>query len=169
MEIIEIGAVVIELATAEIVNRFQIYIQPVVNPQLTPFCKKLTGIKQSDVKAAPYFYDALKQFSEWLSRQSEVLGWASWGAYDRNQFDQDCNRHQQSNPLAQFNHLNLKTAYAAATQSRSKGMVNAFKEQNQDMIGRHHSGLDDAINIARLISLTPKFHEYVKRQKWIAE
>jgi len=162
MKIIEIGAAVIEVNSAKILNKLQLYIQPVVNPQLTPFCINLTGIEQSDVENAPYFYDALNQFSDWLSDQTDLIGWASWGAYDRNQFEQDCKRHQQSNPLTQFNHLNLKTAYAAATQSRSKGMANAFKEQNQDMIGSHHSGLDDAINIARLIKLTPNFHKHVK-------
>jgi len=162
MEIIEIGASVIELRSAETLDTHQVYIRPVVNPKLTSFCVDLTGIQQIDVDSAPFFYSGIEQFTTWLHSHSNVIAWASWGAYDRNQLDQDCARHQQSNPLSALKHLNLKTAYAAAVKTRSKGMANAFKEQKLDMVGRHHSGVDDAKNIARLVRLTPNFLPHLK-------
>eukprot|EP00116_Pleurobrachia_bachei_P012005 sb/3472267/ len=45
-EIIEVPLVLIEVATARIVDIFHEYVKPKMCPQLSPFCKKLTGINQ---------------------------------------------------------------------------------------------------------------------------
>jgi hypothetical protein len=52
METIEIGLVVIDLETLEIVDEFQRFVQPQINPTLTDFCKQLTSIQQSNVDGA---------------------------------------------------------------------------------------------------------------------
>jgi 3'-5' exoribonuclease 1 len=52
METIEIGLVVIDLESLEIVDEFQRFVRPQVNPTLTDFCKKLTSIQQADVDSA---------------------------------------------------------------------------------------------------------------------
>ena len=52
METIEIGLVVIDLETLEIVDEFQRFVRPQINPTLTDFCKKLTSIQQADVDGA---------------------------------------------------------------------------------------------------------------------
>ena len=161
METIEIGATLLDLTSSKQVETFQTYIKPVVNPILTIFCTELTGIQQSDVDDAPYFFESTINLTSWIESQHPLTTWASWGAYDRGQFTQDCSRHGQSKPLEKLQYINLKTAYAAALNTRSKGLANAFTEQGQKMIGRHHSGLDDAINTARLIQLTPIFTEYL--------
>ena len=164
MEIIEIGGAIVNLDTFEITQRYQGYIKPVANPTLTSFCKELTGITQTKVNTAPYFYDALNTFKSWLSAHKSLAVWGSWGAYDKNQFEQDCVRHQQTNPFDSLQHINLKTSYAEALKTRSKGMANAYKEIGEDLIGRHHSGVDDAINIARLLSLAPKFGDLIRQK-----
>ncbi|MNC14861.1 sporulation inhibitor KapD [compost metagenome] len=51
METIEIGLVVIDLETLEIVDEFQRFVRPQINPTLTDFCTKLTSIQQADVDA----------------------------------------------------------------------------------------------------------------------
>src|SRR5258707_15625193 len=64
METIEIGACWIA-ADGSVLDRFQSFVRPVVNPTLTPFCTQLTGITQADVDAAPLFpvaADALRGF-----------------------------------------------------------------------------------------------------------
>ena len=43
---IEIGLVVIDLETLEIVDEFQRFVRPQINPFLTDFCKELTSIQQ---------------------------------------------------------------------------------------------------------------------------
>lgn len=52
METIEVGLVVIDLETLEIVDEFQRFVRPQINPILTVFCKKLTSIHQVDVDSA---------------------------------------------------------------------------------------------------------------------
>jgi inhibitor of KinA sporulation pathway (predicted exonuclease) len=52
METIEFGLVVIDLESLEIVDEFQRFVRPQINPTLTHFCKKLTSIQQADVDGA---------------------------------------------------------------------------------------------------------------------
>ena len=52
METLEIGLVVIDLESLEIVDEFQRFVRPQINPTLTDFCKKLTSIQQADVDGA---------------------------------------------------------------------------------------------------------------------
>jgi len=47
MEIIEIGAVMVEPATLTIVDEFQSFVKPIRHPILTEFCKSLTSIAQT--------------------------------------------------------------------------------------------------------------------------
>lgn len=49
METIEIGLVVIDLETLKVVDEFQRFVRPRINPFLTDFCKQLTSIQQADV------------------------------------------------------------------------------------------------------------------------
>ena len=59
MEIIEIGAVMVDRETLSIVDEFQTFIKPIRHPILTDFCKQLTSITQSQVDTAPTFPAAI--------------------------------------------------------------------------------------------------------------
>ncbi|MCY4501696.1 MAG: exonuclease domain-containing protein, partial [Alphaproteobacteria bacterium] len=63
MEIIEIGAVLVEPAGLQPVGEFQSFVRPGLHPRLTGFCTGLTTIRQSDVDAAPRFPEVLKRFA----------------------------------------------------------------------------------------------------------
>ncbi len=65
MEIIEIGAVMLNRNTWAIDSEFQQFIKPVRHPQLTAFCTELTTIRQQDVEQAPQFPEAIAQFKSW--------------------------------------------------------------------------------------------------------
>lgn len=52
METIEIGLVVIDLKTLEIVDEFHYLVRPQINPILTDFCKRLKCLQQTDVDGA---------------------------------------------------------------------------------------------------------------------
>jgi inhibitor of KinA sporulation pathway (predicted exonuclease) len=157
MEIIEIGAVRVDLGTLEIVDRFQSYVRPAITPTLTAFCTGLTGITQAQVDVAPWFGEACAQYSAWLGQARDLTTWASWGNYDKGQFERDCGRTGSVDPHTALRHLNLKTIFAKTLGIRSCGLGSAYKLLKQEMIGRHHSGLDDAVNIARLLTLAPQF------------
>lgn len=53
-EIIEIGAVLID-SDGYWLGQYSSFVKPKINPTLTKFCKKLTGINQKDVDSAPPF------------------------------------------------------------------------------------------------------------------
>ncbi len=151
MEIIEIGAVWAS-PNGSPHECFQTFVQPVLNPQLTPFCRELTRIRQEDVTAAPRFPQAAAALAKFaaLHAGGQRL-WGSWGRYDLTQFGRDCARHGVVDPLAGFEHLNLKRSFAQARGIKEVGMAQALQLVGLALEGTHHRGLDDARNIARLL------------------
>jgi len=147
MEIIEIGAVLVDGESLSVRGEFQTFVQPVVRRELTPFCRELTSITQADVDSAPRFPEALRQLAEWMPAKHTF---GSWGAYDRGQFEQDAARHGLSLPFV-GEHLNIKRAFAAAVRGRPMGMKRALRVAGLPLQGTHHRGIDDARNIAKLL------------------
>ena len=150
MEVIEIGAVVLDKHYDE-VDRFTTFVKPMVHPVLTPFCFKLTTIRQSQVDKAPGFADAVGRFEAWFRPYSPVL-WSSWGYYDARQFEQDCQRHGVTNPLASLRHVNVKDEYTRVTGQRAGGLGRVLRDMNMRFDGIHHRGVDDAANIGRIVA-----------------
>ena len=150
MEMIEIGAVMLNSKTLQIESEYQSFIKPILHPLLTDFCKSLTSISQKNVDVAPPFPDALKDFQSWFSPFGRYL-FCSWGAYDKHQFKQDCKRHHVGYPFP-GGHLNLKKSFSIAIQSQKKfGMAEALQKLGISLEGVHHRGIDDARNIARIV------------------
>lgn len=92
MEIIEIGAVMVEASTLAVLSEFQTFVKPIRFPLLTDFCKSLTSIEQSQIDSATGFADAISRFKVWLSQYYSFV-FCSWGDYDRSQIEQDCKFH----------------------------------------------------------------------------
>jgi 3'-5' exoribonuclease 1 len=150
MEIIEIGAVMVDLRDRRVISEFQHFVRPVRHPQLTPFCRQLTTITQADVDAAPTFPSVLQAMQTWLATQPSPVRFASWGAYDKHQFKQDCTFHRVSYPFL-GEHLNLKQIFAATIdRHRPWPMILALEHCGLPLQGTHHRGIDDARNIAAI-------------------
>lgn len=150
MEIIEIGAVMVEVQRLAVVSEFQTFIQPVRHPKLTAFCTELTTITQKDVEAAPRFPEAIKNFKTWLSQYPDYL-FCSWGNYDRKQFEQDCAFHKVLYPFAS-SHFNLKEAFSQYWGKTKKyGLGGALKQLGLEFEGTPHRGIDDVRNMARIL------------------
>ena len=150
MEIIEIGAVIQDSQTYEIVSEFQVFVQPVRHPILTNFCTELTGITQSDVADAASFPQAMEQMKQWMYAFNDAL-FCSWGNYDQTQFQQDCQFHGVPWPF-RSGHMNLKAEYSSTLGKRKKlGVAEALRGLGMKFEGSHHRGLDDARNIARIV------------------
>lgn len=152
METIEIGAVMVDTATLNIVDEFQTFIKPQRHPVLTEFCRQLTSITQSQVDTAPTFPEAIKLWQPWLSQFDKTI-FGSWGDYDRKQFQQDSKHHRIDLPYpVSSNHINLKELFST-TQGLNKryGMAQALNLVNIELAGTHHRGIDDARNISKLL------------------
>jgi len=150
MEIIEIGAVMVEPKNLTIIDEFQTFIKPVRHPIITQFCKSLTSISQTQVDLAPTYPEAIALLKKWLSGYSNGV-FGSWGDYDRKQFQQDSNFHKVPFPIA-YPHVNLKQLFTE-TQGLPKryGMAKALQIVGLPLEGTHHRGIDDARNIAKLL------------------
>ena len=150
MEIIEIGAVLLNSKTLQIESEYQTFVKPILNPLLTDFCKSLTSISQQDIDDAPFFSQALKNFQSWFYPFGSYI-FCSWGDYDKNQFKQDCNLHGVGYPFP-GEHLNLKREFSLSIDSQKKfGMAGALAKLGIELEGIHHRGIDDARNIARIV------------------
>lgn len=150
MEIIEIGAVLLQARTFEVESELQTFVRPVRHPRLTPFCTGLTSITQEEVAAAPLFPEALRSLKEWMEGFGDAL-FCSWGEYDRLQFLQDCRFHGVEYPFG-AGHLNLKEEFSRTLGTgRRFGVGGALRRLGLGFEGTHHRGIDDARNIARIV------------------
>jgi inhibitor of KinA sporulation pathway (predicted exonuclease) len=149
MEIIEIGAVMLNRRTWEIDSEFQQFIQPVRHPQLTGFCTELTSITQQQVADAPLFVEVIPKFKEWIDSFPDHI-FCSWGNYDKAQFVQDCKFHHVPYPFGS-EHRNIKQEFSEyLVVSHKFGMAQALKHLGLELQGIHHRGIDDARNIAAI-------------------
>lgn len=110
-EITEIGAVKLN-EKLEIIDTFQTFVKPILNPQLSEFAKTLTSIKQEDIDAAPDFTRALLNFQYWIqTRKGDNKNYpyylCSWGFYDRKQLTADCTLHMKDTTWLE-NHISIK-------------------------------------------------------------
>jgi len=145
-EIIEIGAVLVDGASLQPIAEQTLFVRPVLHPELTPFCTRLTTITQGMVDPALTFPRALSR----LVAFAEGALFCSWGNYDRNQLAAEAARHGVAMPLV--DHWNLKEAYAQrAGARRGLGTMAALRELGIEPEGTHHRGIDDARNIARTL------------------
>ena len=152
METIEIGAVMVNQSTLEIIDEFQTFIKPRRHPILTDFCRQLTSITQAQVDAAPSFSEAIELWQPWLLKFERTI-FGSWGDYDRKQFQQDSKHHQINLPYpVSSNHINLKEQFSIAQKLNKRyGMAQALNHAGIELVGTHHRGIDDARNISQLL------------------
>lgn len=149
MEIIEIGAVLVDGATLEAVEEHQSFVRPVRHPVLTPFCTALTTITQADVEGAPSFPEAIESLRRFIADRDALF--SSWGDYDRQQFEHDAAIHLVALPF-RGRHLNVKQRFSDALGEKKRyGMSGALRRVGLGLDGTHHRGIDDARNIARLL------------------
>ncbi|TXK84671.1 3'-5' exonuclease [Paenibacillus sp. N3.4] len=146
-EIIEIGAVKLN-ENSQIVEQFQTFIKPKLNPILSDFCKKLTSIQQEDIQTAPYFPQATSTFKDWIGKEDYFL--CSWGFYDKTQLKKDCELHKIRTEWIQ-KHISIKHQHGKMIGvEKGVGMGQALKLLNISLEGTHHRGIDDARNIAKI-------------------
>ena len=163
-EIIEFPSVLVDLRSGSVVDEVQIFVRPVHHATLSAFCTKLTGIEQADVAGAPVFHDAVREYNGWLVRHgmTEKLldGTAvivTCGDWDlRTMLPAQCRLSRCRVPRYLRSWSNVKNLFKmhVATQRRRScgcGMVAVLQYLDVELEGRHHSGIDDCRNIARIV------------------
>ncbi|KAI8465608.1 MAG: ribonuclease H-like domain-containing protein [Monoraphidium minutum] len=145
---------------AHVVAEFQSYARPVVNPRLTRFCTQLTGITQATVDAAPAFKHVLWRAQEFLEEQglaqqlrNQEAVFVTCGDWDLGTgLRKQCELSGTKVPNYMQRWLNIKAEYALHYGRPARGMVEMLEELGIPLEGRHHSGIDDTRNTARVLT-----------------
>lgn len=148
-EIIEIGLVVVDNITKEIVEKDSLIIKPEYS-EVSPFCTELTTLTPEFVEENGIpFYRACEILKDKYKSHKRI--WGSWGNYDRNQFQKDCHNKGVKYPFSDL-HYNLKPLFSFAMGINSElGVSSALKHLDIPFDGVPHRGVDDAANVAKLV------------------
>jgi inhibitor of KinA sporulation pathway (predicted exonuclease) len=148
-EIIEIGLCVLDVATGARRDRTSLLVRP-ERSQVSPFCTQLTTLTQAEVETGLPFREACALLKRQYTAKDRI--WASYGEYDRRQFERQCAARGVPYPFG-ARHLNVKTLFALVHALPAEvGMAEALALAGLPLEGTHHRGADDAWNIARLLA-----------------
>lgn len=147
-DIIEIGVCLLNVRSGERSKKAGLLVRP-QRSTVSDFCTELTTLTQAQVERGLCFADACQKLRREYRTKDRV--WASYGDYDRKQFERQCQETGVSYPFG-TGHINVKTLFAL-TQPLHKelGMAGALEHLNLPLEGTHHRGIDDAWNIALIL------------------
>jgi len=148
-EIIEIGLVVLDNETKQVIEKDSLIIKPEYS-EVSPFCTELTTLTQEFVESQGIsFREACEILKEKYRSHKRI--WGSWGNYDKNQMNKDCRNKGVKYPFSDL-HYNLKPLFSFAMGiDRELGLENAMKHMNIPFEGTQHRGVDDAYNVGLLV------------------
>ncbi len=157
-EIIEIGVCELSLNKG-VVNKKSIIVRPQYS-KVSEFCTKLTTLTQKDVDAGVNFRTACETLETEFYSRNKV--WASYGDYDRKQFEKECRSKSIDYPFGP-RHINIKNLFALTFRlDQEVGMPEALSLLGLNLEGTHHRGCDDAINIAKILEVVLEKKELKK-------
>jgi len=162
-EIIEFPGVLVDGKTGKIVDHWREYCRPTINPRLSDFCTALTGIEQHTVDAAETFPEVLEKFNLWLEEKclgtTHTFALVTDGPFDVGRFLRlACKQTSLEVPIWAEKWINIRKGFAnfykTSTTNHIKlpGLQTMLDKLDMEFEGNPHSGLDDATNIARVVS-----------------
>jgi inhibitor of KinA sporulation pathway (predicted exonuclease) len=148
-EMIEIGICLLDVASGERLDREDILVRP-TQSVVSAFCTQLTSLTQEQVEQGTSFEDACSVLRARFKTKERV--WAGYGDYDRGMFERQCKRQEVKYPFS-AGYLNVKTLLAATYGLKHEiGLSKALNLLGIPFGGTHHRGVDDAWNIAAILS-----------------
>lgn len=148
-EIIEIGICVLDTKTLTLEDSESMLVRP-ANSTVSDFCTELTTLTQEMVDGGVQFANACAALES--KYKTRFRAWASWGDYDRRQFKRQCEATNTTYPFG-LTHINVKNLFAVLMGlPKEVGMAKALEMLDMPLVGIHHRGVDDARNIANIMS-----------------
>ena len=162
-EVIEIGIVALNLKDMGILQQASYLVKP-RRTAVSKFCTELTGWTQQDVDGAPDILEVLSSIRRDFNITRHHTWW-SYGEYDKYKLSSEpgngslfdlygtISQEFPQSPFSQMRaHFNAKTLFAMKHNlQRELGMARAMNFLNLPLEGRHHNGLDDAVNITKIV------------------
>ena len=157
MEIIEFPVLKVDAHTFKIESSFHTYVQPVIHKQLNPVCTEITGITQAMVDGQPILSQTLTMLDEWM-RIEHLLDegvnfcFVTCGDWDlKTGLPINCDYLGISYPDYLKRWINIKTYFQSIVGKKASGMKFMLDDLKLTLDGRHHSGIDDSKNIAKIL------------------
>jgi len=148
-EIIEIGVCLLDVQTHQQEGKKSILVKP-IESAVSEYCTEITGLTQKEVEKGLSLKDACLVLQRKYMSFKRI--WASYGDFDRNIFQRQCQRHNVKYPFGPT-HINVKALFALKHQlEKEVNFAEALKIMNMPFEGRPHRGVDDAWNIALLLA-----------------
>lgn len=172
-EIIEFPVVPINLKTNQIEPPFfHYYIKPTKIPILTDFCKTLTGITQEQVDSGIILEEALMRFENYLKERdflNKKWMFCTCGHWDLlTCLPNETKKKGIKIPDYFKKWINIKIVFQnLLNRSGQLGMNGMLKELGLSLDGRHHSGIDDSKNIAKIILFLLEKYNWKPKMSWV--
>ncbi len=172
-EIIEFPSVLLDGETLEVIDEFESFVRPIHHPTLTTFCTELTSIEQKDVDDAPTFPNVLARHLEWLRSHglptegtaipkdtAVPYAFVTCGDWDLNTMLptqlRACAMDYVPAPYRQW--INIKVPFKK-WKRKPAGMARMLQALDLELEGRHHRGIDDCRNIAKIVRALVARHQ----------
>ena len=148
-KIVQIGAVVGDTLTGEIVQRIKIYVDP--GEPIAPYITNLCGITQEQIdKEGISLFDAYQKLREWHLMHSEFINPVTWGGGDSAELQRQLNNLEEGwcfgRRWIDAKTLVVSQMIAKENKIYSGGLASAMKRFNLKFQGRKHDAQDDAEN-----------------------
>ncbi|CAF1265570.1 unnamed protein product [Adineta ricciae] len=163
-EIIEFPICLLEAQTNTVIDIYHSYVRPTIKPRLNDICIQITGITQDMVDQSPTFDHVWRDVQKFLSKHSLIcledenkpmlrsFTWITCGNWDlRTMLPLQLQQSGFDRPKFINNFINIKDLYMEYNPSnRINGMKDLLKRLHLTLDGKHHSGIDDTKNIAKI-------------------
>jgi len=154
-EIIEFPVVIVDSSTGTEISRFHKYVRPTHHPRLSSFCTELTGIEQPTVDAADDFNTVWKAFSIFMAdggytaKNTIFVICGDWDLLTM--MPRQANLGKIKVPSYFSKWINIKQLIKKKWRFNCKGMMGILQKLKIQHVGRHHSGIDDALNLVSCV------------------
>lgn len=151
--IIQVGAVLGNLQTGEILSRFSVFVNP--QEELAPRIAELCGIVPEVLEMAGSLQDAHALLQQWLApfKDERRLNPLTWGGGDADALRQALNLDDER-WLFGRRWVDVKTVFVALQDTRGAqstgGLAASMKKVGLVFRGRKHDAADDALNTFRM-------------------
>ncbi len=123
---------------------------------LSPFCTELTGINQEMVNDQKEFAEVFEDFHRWLHGEQnlgeDLIAFVTCGNWDMGHaLRQQCRASEIEVPGHFKRWINVKRSFSDVTGNFPRKMDVMLRHFKLEAVGRPHRGIDDAVNVARIM------------------
>lgn len=157
-EIIEAPIVLIDAESGEVVDEFRHFVQTVFTGDISPFIQELTGITTEQMRSGVKWYRCLELMEEFCEKHeltAENTTFVTCGNWDLKTMLVRQMLITKTKLTPRLNTLfsrwsNIKIHFKRTFRTNPGGMAKMLHTLGIELVGRHHSGIDDCRNIASI-------------------